>query len=451
MQENISIEELKKFFAEENQDHYLSDITEIEKPHPLMVSDKFYGDIIENKKISGNSLFAKQVSGVKFYNCKFEDCDLTGSRFWMCTFQKCSFDNCNVDRTVLRKCEIDDSIFTRCESRYNFNISESYLYDTTFKNCILDGIEISGTDTFDIIYDHCALSDGRYQTNSTFRETLRRFKMHHQLEQDNERLLKSKEVFDDVIFKDCIISFMDFRMMNFIDTKFRNCEIVKCSFDNCVLHNYNIDKSNNTKGWGTNSIDLISLVESAILPSDTLRKIFNIDSKTQADIKEMLKEKVLSSVFISYSFKDKAIASAINEYLSLAGVTTFLWERDAPGGEVLKSIMKTSIDAKDRLLFIASENSLRSEACHFELSEGRKKQDKYWTNLLYPIHLDDFLFKVDYEQIRPRVKRDEYWGNITELRDINSLDFSAFKNGVGRNKKKFKESMDKLINSLKVK
>jgi hypothetical protein len=131
-----------------------------------------------------------------------------------------------------------------------------------------------------------------------------------------------------------------------------------------------------------------------------------------------------SSLFISYSFKDKIFVNKLNDSLCENGVNTFLWEKDAPFGEPLKEIMNENVHKYDRVLFIASENSLKSPACQFEISEARKKQDKLWKTVLFPIHIDNFLFEIKKENIKPRDKVDEYWLNICELKEINSLDFS---------------------------
>jgi hypothetical protein len=70
---------------------------------------------------------------------------------------------------------------------------------------------------------------------------------------------------------------------------------------------------------------------------------------------------------------------------------------------------------------------LKSKACQFELYEGRKKQKATWENIFSPIHIDDFLFLVKKNQIRPIHKADEFWENIEELRRrINSKDFSEY-------------------------
>ncbi|MFJ7759222.1 hypothetical protein ACQKK3_16545, partial [Pedobacter suwonensis] len=88
-------------------------------------------------------------------------------------------------------------------------------------------------------------------------------------------------------------------------------------------------------------------------------------------------------------------------------------------------------------------------ACQFELSEGRKKQAETWETILFPIHIDQFLFTVSKNKIHPVEKADEYWKNIEELRRINSADFSPF-NKDKINTKKFKDSVDLIIAQLKL-
>lgn len=441
---------LDKFLSKTHSESSKLSEHEIKSPHPLMIADEFPGGIISNRILESSDLKSWNLSGIKLHNCIFKNVDFTGTMFWMCTIQDCYFENCDLDRFVLRKCDIKHSEFTKCRSRFYVNISESYMYSNVFSGCNFDGLEISGTDTSDIQFQNCFLTGGRYQANFTFRENLTHFPKKY-LTQEDEELLNTEEVYQDLLFDECHIELMDFRMVNFIDTFFKFCELSRCSFIDCEFYEYNIDETNNRKGWGTNTIDLNSLVQSKI-PSDILKTVFNINPEVQPKIQSILAERKLSSVFISYSLQDSFIADKINGFLKKEGVTTFLWERDAPGGQTLKSIMKSNINSKDRLLFIASENSLKSEACHFELTEGRKKQDKLWKTILFPIHIDNFLFEIEYDQIRPRKKRDEYWENIEELKDINSLDFRLFANSkdFDSNQNEFGRVMSNLIDSLRI-
>ncbi len=153
------------------------------------------------------------------------------------------------------------------------------------------------------------------------------------------------------------------------------------------------------------------------------------------------------SLFISYSTKDNWFARKINDSLISNGVKTFLWEKDALHGELLKEIMFENVNKFDRVMFIASENSLKSDACHYELTKARERQDKTWKTVLFPVHIDDFLFKVRKEQIRPINKREEYWLNILNLREIHSFDFSDKVNI--DEPEKFYKAIERLLISIK--
>jgi hypothetical protein len=111
--------------------------------------------------------------------------------------------------------------------------------------------------------------------------------------------------------------------------------------------------------------------------------------------------------------------------------------------------MSENINFYDRVLFIASENSIKSEACQYELTNARVKQDKLWKTIFIPIHIDDYLFSLQKDEIRPREKREEYWENIKDLREVNSLDFKKFKVPSDFNEEEFERLVYKLIEALK--
>ena len=150
------------------------------------------------------------------------------------------------------------------------------------------------------------------------------------------------------------------------------------------------------------------------------------------------------TVFISYSTKDKTFANALNDELKKFGVSTFLWEKDAPGGKPLKTIMKINVQNHERLLFIASQNSIKSEACQFEITQGRIRQDIEWKKILFPIHIDNYLFEIEKEEI-PLNVQEEYWSNIEGLREINSINFSDIKS---IDSKAFKDKVRELLKGL---
>ncbi len=124
-----------------------------------------------------------------------------------------------------------------------------------------------------------------------------------------------------------------------------------------------------------------------------------------------------------------------------------MWEKDAPAGKPLEEIMTSGITAHDKLLFIASEHSIKSKACQFELTTARKKQEQSWENVFFPLKIDDYIFKVKKSQIRPSELADEYWKNIEEIKSVNMIDFSEFKDQ-DFDKKGFNELFRKIVEGL---
>jgi hypothetical protein len=220
------------------------------------------------------------------------------------------------------------------------------------------------------------------------------------------------------------------------------------TFSNCYLKSTTINNTNKSRGNEFSFIDFQTILKSDKIDPIVLEKCFGINESIIKDKIAQIATKIeYQTIFISYSFKDKQFANNLNKSLIRKGVVTFLWENDAPGGKDLKKIMRENIKEKDRLLFIASENSLRSKACQYELLEGSKKQEQLWQEILFPIHIDNYLFEIEKDEIKPIEKQDEYWKNILELRDIKSIDFTRV---VGKYRSiQFDKKVTELITGLK--
>jgi len=449
MEEFIDHDELIQLFQNDYVEGLVIDDNATKRGHPLSISEFYNEVIISNKILDETSLSEIKVHGVKFYKCKFVNVDFSNTTLWMTFLEECIFEKCDFTQSIIRKTPIYGCEFINCKSRFYFNISETYIEHTTIEQCNFEGLSISGTYVSKLFFSKTTLYDGLFRANFPSRDGLSTFPKEY-ITEEEQALIDSNEIFDDLLYIDCKLNFVDFRVVNFIDTKFRNSEISRCSFIDCTLHSYNIDQSNNRTNWGTNYIDLNTLVNSNKIDLKVLNNMFNLNENIQEAVQELLKDKIMHSVFISYSFKDSALANAINEYLKSNKVSTFLWEENATGGKPLKSIMRSNIDSNDRLLFIASKDSLKSKACHYELTQGREKQDQLWKTVLFPIHIDDFLFTITHEDIRPPEKRDEYWANINDLREINSLDFKFFNGGQNTDTEEFHATMKKLMESLKI-
>lgn len=106
-------------------------------------------------------------------------------------------------------------------------------------------------------------------------------------------------------------------------------------------------------------------------------------------------------VFISFTDKDKVFASVIHDCLKKRGVDAYLYTAHPRTGTKIE-IEKDEIKRREKILFIASENSLKSSECHQEISIGIEKMkgliatnrtNSALKNILIPITVDDFILK----------------------------------------------------------
>jgi len=128
------------------------------------------------------------------------------------------------------------------------------------------------------------------------------------------------------------------------------------------------------------------------------------------ELKKILKikplDKELYSVFISYSFKDEIFPQ-----------------------KPLKTTMSEQIEKRDKMIFIASKNSLKSRACHFELGQSREKHKRTWDETIIPIRIDNYIFEIKDHKI-PQEFRKKYMKNINFLLENNISDYSDFKENI---------------------
>lgn len=405
-------------------------------------NQKIEGDFIRHNRFSGewtnevnrllvdSQVFTKKklrnitFDYIHFKNCEFNDCQIDDINSFATIYEDCTFNRSTISKADFFECDIINCSFNGCMANY-FLFSDSSLSDLKFNYCgeLLE-FYFGGTYASNVCFSNSHVAHCRFEPNLVGEEN-------------------SNYIFNDSLVTDCY-----FNNNNLGKSKFENCLLNKSIFANCTLSSSTFALNNTKENDEFASIDFHTINQSERINEDILRNVFGI---TESDIKSftlgLSNDVVLQSVFISYSFKDKVFANKLNESLRGKGVLTFLWEKDAPGGRPLKRIMIDNVKKFDRLLFIASSNSIKSQACQFELSEGRKKQDINWTTILFPIHIDTFLFDLEKDNIKPREKKDEYWSNIIELREINSLDFSNFNKDIFDNKE-FEKSVSKLRDNL---
>lgn len=389
------------------------------------------------KKTFTNIVFSGRFLGIDVKGCKFIDCEFEGVWAFFFILKKCSFRNCFFRSSVFTHNSFmwDDVTFTDCSFR-TVEWHESGLVNIFFDRCSFRNMTFEDANPVDnVIFSECTIewSQFAYMANSP-----------EDLERD-----RATEFYD-LRFDHCKLLDTTFNAIELRNSVFENCELYKCAFMDCVLaaDTFEVDKAKTGNFYA--SMDFQTILKSERLDKRILKLYFNVNESTnlQEVIGAMTGKIEFKSVFISYSFKDKVFADRVNRALIKKGIKTFLWEKDAPGGKRLEDIMTSGVRRHDKVLFIASEHSIRSKACQFELSEGRRIQEAIWQNIFIPLHIDDYLFSVQKSDIRPLDRAQEYWENIEELRSINSIDFRGL-NGSAGHPRKFNAAMSLVVDALK--
>jgi uncharacterized protein YjbI with pentapeptide repeats len=379
-------------------------------------------------------------------NLDVKNHDLTEKNFFSTEFKNCHFENCNFTSAIISSCTLVDCIFIDCSFTWT-KFFETDLLNVTISNCTIHGVEVADLVCKPLHFENCNdISDltlhGSFADRQIFFSNC--YIGYLNVEPITE---KYSEVFQ---FSDCILQKSSFNGINLSKSKFVKCNLSSNRFSNCIFTYDTFEAQNETPGKEFNLLDLQTILNSDVQSPSVLENIFGINNSDIKDYIHGLTTKIeFQSVFISYSFNNKEFAKRINNELISKGILTTLWEKDSPGGRPLEEIMSMGVNEKDRVLFIASIDSLKSIACHFELSEGRRKQEKTWEDVLFPIHIDDYLFKIRKENIRPIKVQDEYWDNILELRKLNSLDFSPFNDNPKFDKKAFDNQIYRLLKGLR--
>ena len=138
--------------------------------------------------------------------------------------------------------------------------------------------------------------------------------------------------------------------------------------------------------------------------------------ETEADIfaRSLLEQYSLSvpkvSCFFSYNIADESFASRLYKDLKKQGIKCWKYDEDAKVGQKLWAEIDKAIRGNNKVLLIASKNSLQSPSVIREIERAIRLEDERMiaykkgqfdgdVNVLLPIKLDDYIFqKWDYER-----------------------------------------------------
>jgi hypothetical protein len=177
-----------------------------------------------------------------------------------------------------------------------------------------------------------------------------------------------------------------------------------------------------------------------------------------------------NSAFISYGQPDEQFAKYLHRRLTKAGVSAFLFARDAPVGQPLHSVMRNGVNQYDRMILLCSEASLKREGVLNEIEEAlRREAREGGRSILIPVSLDPFVLshwnpsdpsaaqairdrvillapsasslkKADFDRLLRALQRSEY-GALAEFINDGGFSFHCLKFDLGG---------DAILNSLTI-
>jgi hypothetical protein len=138
------------------------------------------------------------------------------------------------------------------------------------------------------------------------------------------------------------------------------------------------------------------------------------------------------SCFISHSSKDKEIVQRIYSDLQAAGVRCWLAHEALKAGDDIYAGINEAIRIYDKVLFVLSSNSLKSEWIQIEVEKALQKERRSSEKVLFPIRLDNAIFQSN-----------DDWA--VNLRAKYIIDFSNWEK-----EEEYKKAISRLIRDLKL-
>ncbi len=138
------------------------------------------------------------------------------------------------------------------------------------------------------------------------------------------------------------------------------------------------------------------------------------------------------SCFISYSSYDQRFAERLYADLQAKGVRCWYFPENAKWGEPVWGEIDRSIKIYDKLVVICSARSLQSGPVNREIERALQREDKEHRPILFPIRIDDYLFK---KWVHPR-KADVLSKVVGDFRNWNKF-------------RAYTEAFNRLLSNLK--
>lgn len=303
------------------------------------------------------------VSGSSLNGTEIRDSDFNSSTFRRCRLSEVTFDRCSFVGTTFREAEFAGRItFRDCTmARATFYLAS--LAGVTFESCELSSSIFEGAQLANVGFRKCDLVE-----------------------------------------------------TSFHESKFTKCEFVECHVNNPVCSGATFSATDLTGlaqtarvvfgdgaiiDWRSvcrslRAVDLERLLVLSGMPE--VFATYSVSCAKAIDPDRLFK--LMRSTFISYGSPDFEFALRLRNDLRRNGVETFFFASDATPGDRLHDVMRRGVNRYDRIIVIASADSLMRSGVRNEIQEAREREARDGgAAYLLPVAIDDAVFKMNDELV----------------------------------------------------
>jgi uncharacterized protein (TIGR02145 family) len=254
------------------------------------------------------------------------------------------FIRCNFENSNLRWINFNNCIFQSCKI-YDAMLSDSYFENSEFHNCQIINSKMSGKYDY-AIFNLCNLS------GSWFRDS---------------NLPYAKMTY-------CIMHNVLLRGANCWECDFSHSDLQGANFESgwlehAIFYNANLQNSN----FNYAKVDEVDFAKSDLRGSNlTSEQIQSAKKLSTMNIQDPIGLSIKSpKVFLSYSWKDYKIVSAVDYWLRSQGIEVYRDEQEFYAGDSIVESMQKFIEKADFIVFFVSRNSKNRPYPKFELELAR--------------------------------------------------------------------------------
>lgn len=358
--------------------------------------------------LSGIDLRRAQLKEIKLWQANLEDTDfyeanLIGSYLIGANLAYTDFQQAELRRATLSGTDLREAIIRSADLREaqliganlsRMNLSNMRFSDANLKSANLDGADLNYAKLQHANLDGATLNDSNLEHASLFRANFLGAKLR------NANLAEAELRATDLTAADLTES--DLRKSEFIGTTFHSTNLAGANFAEAKLNSAvfaNVDLSQAIglekvihEGPSTLGIDTI-FRSSGNIPDVFLRGCGVPDIFIEYAHSLVGKPIQFYSCFISHSSKDKRFCERLYADLQAKSVRTWYFPEDAKWGESVWGEIDRSIKIYDKLVVVCSKNSLTSGPVLREIERALNREDREGKNILFPITIDDYIFK----------------------------------------------------------